>query len=159
VFELRTLGTPNLINSLQATEHLFVGTERNTFAPEFAVHFSRNTDFSRISDPLSKAQKGTTAAIAACGSAATRTRSTEQPNDITLSFALVNGDCLGIRVQGDSTGGVPKQFLHYLDVRSGCPLAVMNRCVDGTCANRCAPRCQVSLLLDGSGYAMMDWAQ
>ena len=34
----------------------------------------------------------------------------EQPNDLTLSFAFVDRDCLGIRVQCDSTGGVPKQF-------------------------------------------------
>jgi hypothetical protein len=102
-------GTPNLFNNLQSAAHLFPGAKRNTFAPEFAVHFSRNTCFSRISDLFSKAQKGTTAAIAACGSAATRTRSTEQPNDITLSFAFVKRDCLGIRVQCDSTGGVPNQ--------------------------------------------------
>lgn len=39
---------------------------------------------------------------------------------ITLSLAFVKPDGLGVRVQCDLAGGVPQQFLHYLDVRSGC---------------------------------------
>jgi len=94
------------------------GTKRNTFRRNLRCRFPGTLICRRIQPFL----EGTKRHIKSdCSSAATRTKSTEQPNDLTLSFAFLGRDRLCISVQCDWAGGVPKQFLHYLDVRSGCP--------------------------------------
>ena len=92
-----------------------VGTKRNTFGREVPRAFLETLIVRACltrSAGHKKAQRAGTR-----GSAATRTKSTEQPNDITLSFAFLGRDRLCISVQCHSTGGVPKQFLHHLNVR------------------------------------------
>jgi len=92
-------GTPNLFRSLQPIAESFVGTKRHKsgrISTSFAVP---SPLFAPILSMFSQAQKGTCAPI--CLSAAGRTRCTQQPYDVTLSFTFVKCDCLRIGIERD----------------------------------------------------------
>ena len=42
----------------------------------------------------------------------------QKTNDIALGFSLLKGDRLRVGIQRDSAGGVTKELLHDLDIRS-----------------------------------------
>jgi len=44
----------------------------------------------------------------------------QKTNDIALGFSLLKRHCLCIRIQRDPAGGVTKELLHDLDIRSVC---------------------------------------
>jgi hypothetical protein len=73
------------------------------------------------------AQKGTTSPLG-CGRHGANAK---QANYATLSFAFLCGNGLRVCIHGDPTGGVPKQFLHDLDVNSGRPQQGRIRMAEG----------------------------
>src|SRR5208283_4356189 len=76
---------------------------------------------------FSWAQKGTTSPLS-CGR---QCANAKQANYATLSLAFLCRNGLSVGIHGDPAGGVPKQFLHDLDVDSGGPQQGRIRMAEG----------------------------
>ena len=108
-------GTPNLISNLRFCPSLIEAQKGHKSLSSMRTHRLKSQCFRTDRADSSRHKRGTrrqqTASTSRCCGCLQKT------NDAALCSSLLYCDCLGVRVQRDTTGRVTKQFLRHFDVR------------------------------------------